>query len=87
MYLLYKFVFILVILGNVSKLSAVPVKDRNVVFSEAAENTEMSGDGGHKVRRKKNDNFPTTLRYFLSFILKYVQRNACKYIQNFELIL
>ena len=54
MYLLYKVVFILVLLGCVSEVLAAPVKHREaVVVSDAVEDTKAVDE---KVREKKSNN-------------------------------
>ena len=53
MYLLYKVVFILVLLGCVSEMFAAPVKLREAVVSDAAENKAVD----EKVREQKSNNY------------------------------
>ena len=51
MYLLYKVVvFVLVLLGCVSELLAAPVKHRDAVVSDAAEDAKAVHDGDQEVR-------------------------------------
>ena len=52
MHLLYKVVFILVLLGCVSEMLAAPVKLREAVVSDAAEDAEAVHNGDKKVRLK-----------------------------------
>ena len=53
MYLLYKVVFILVLLGCVSEMLAAPVKLREAVISDVVEDAEAVDE---KVREKKSNN-------------------------------
>ena len=50
MYLLYKVVFILILLGCISEMLAAPVKLREAVVSDAAENNKVVDE---KVRERE----------------------------------